>query len=304
AVAVALQSDGKLVAVGYWDVARYNTDGTLDGSFGTGGIVTRAPPYNDLLAVVLQADGKIVVAGGEAASNHPYYALVRYNEDGTLDPSFGTGGSVRTDGGWGNAGSALFNAVAMQPDGKIVTAGVRSGVIGGGTLLVLARYNGDGTLDPSFGTGGMVTDAVMPGARTVALQPDGKLVAVGPWGVARYNADGTLDSTFGTGGVSIGGGVRDPAGATLQPDGKLVVVGGTWLWIQDSSCSHAISSRAAATAWSTPERRATMDRRTVRSARVARWRATADRPARAAGASTTTSARTVSATAVERAPRW
>src|SRR5213076_1055916 len=105
-----------------------------------------------------------------ATSSGHELALVRYQPDGSLDPSFGTGGIVSTDLGAAGQG----NAAAVQPDGRIVVVGQStSGAI---TTTVLVRYNPDGTLDPSFGSGGIVSidlgaNAV---ATAVALQGDGK----------------------------------------------------------------------------------------------------------------------------------
>ncbi len=223
--AVVLQSDGKIVAVGQdssdFALARYNADGSLDSSFGTGGKVTTDFGGSDAaLAAVLQPDGKIVAVGTSAAD----FALARYNTDGSLDTSFGTGGKVTTDFG----GTDQAWAAVLQPDGKIVAAGLAS------ADFALARYNTNGSLDTSFGTGGKVTTSFEGSdqARAVVLQPDGKIVAVGwdngvEFALARYNTDGLLDSSFGTGGkVTTDFGGSDAAlAAVLQSDGKIVAVG-------------------------------------------------------------------------------
>jgi len=150
---------------------------------------------------------------------------------GDLDPSFGTGGLVTTDfGGRGDFGLA----VALQSDGKIVAAGNSSAVGVFSVNFALARYNANGTLDPTFGTGGTVLTSFggpLSAAADVAVQPDGKIVAVGiagsDFGTARYNADGTLDSAFGVGGLVTTdfGGSEQANGVALQPDGKIIVVG-------------------------------------------------------------------------------
>src|SRR5205085_6464330 len=126
--AVAIQTDGKIVAVGYtensgtldWDfaLARYNTNGSLDASFGTGGKTTTAIGASDDFAdaVAIQADGFIVAAGYSLIGNNDF-ALIRYKPDGTLDAAFGTGGKVTTPVG---SSSDLGRAVAIQTDGKIV----------------------------------------------------------------------------------------------------------------------------------------------------------------------------------------
>src|SRR5262245_25334602 len=122
-MAVALQADGKVVVAGTvannFGVARFNADGSLDTSFGSGGlVVTDIAGGNDLCqGVVIQADGKIVVAGGAAnGATGTDFALVRYNPDGSLDSSFGSGGIVVTP--FGTTGSFdMANAVALQADG-------------------------------------------------------------------------------------------------------------------------------------------------------------------------------------------
>jgi uncharacterized delta-60 repeat protein len=236
--ALAIQSDGKIVAAGYsvsltsWDfaLARYNSDGTLDPTFnGAGEVLTDfglgGYPGDIAYALAIQSDGKIVAAGSAAdASGSYYFALARYNPDGTLDPTFNGTGKVVTDfGGSGSQDVAL--SMAIQPDGKIVAAGT-----------ALARYNPDGTLDPTFNaTGKVPTDFT---ARALAIQSDGKIVTAGSsaangsydFALARYNPDGTLDPTFnGTGKVLTdfsGSGSGDGAlSMAIQSDGKIVAGG-------------------------------------------------------------------------------
>ena len=177
--------------------------GSLDPTFGTGGIVTTPNTTTACGAVVnctvaIQSDGKIVVAGSAAQSNGaPELALARYNTNGSLDTTFGGGGIVvfAED----NGGPAF--GLAIQTDGKIIVASPTS------LKLDVFRYNTNGTLDTTFGSGGIVsTNAAglligsIPGG--VAVLSSGKiLVAVG--GVLlRFLTDGQLDSSFGTGGVA------------------------------------------------------------------------------------------------------
>jgi uncharacterized delta-60 repeat protein len=256
AQAVALQPDGKLVVVGqtYQDndyshedfaIARYTADGKLDDSFGTKGRVTTDFPGLAAVpsAVLVQPDGKILVAGGAFplfvfAGN---FELARYNPDGSLDASFGNGGIVTTNFGFGSYAFGL----ALQPDGKVIAAGTVfvdfSTDDSSNTDFGLARYNPDGTLDASFGNGGLVlTDfaGYNDDALAVLLQPDGKIVAAGSakdpftyydFALARYLPDGTLDTAFGKGGkvrTDFGAQNLDQArGAVLQPDGKIVAAG-------------------------------------------------------------------------------
>ncbi len=227
AFALVLQPDGKIVAAGGTFMARYNADGSLDAGFGTGGKVTTAG--FGAVALILQADGKLVAAGDLfAPATNDNFGLARYNPDGSLDTSFGTGGEVLTDFG----GEEFANALVLQPDGKLVAAGTT------GSDFALARYNADGSLDTSFGSGGKVTTAGFGSARALVLQPDGKLVAAGDgfpplatsddFGLVRYNSDGSLDTSFGTAGkilTDFGGTNEAATSLVLQPDGKLVAAG-------------------------------------------------------------------------------
>jgi uncharacterized delta-60 repeat protein len=254
--AVALQADGKLVVVGTsykqndfsnedFVVTRYNTDGTLDTTFGRGGKVRTDFP--GLAAVpsslVIQPDGKIVVAGGAFPlfTFLGNFEVVRYNPNGLLDSSFGNGGIVTTIFPEGSYASA----VALQRDGKIIAAGTLFvDFIPGepsNTDFALARYNRDGTPDATFGNSGQVsTDFVgmEDDAFSVLLQTDGKIIAVGSannpatyydFAAVRYLANGSIDTSFGVAGkVSTDFGVAgfDRAqSAALQSDGRIVAAG-------------------------------------------------------------------------------
>lgn len=242
ASSIALQSDGKIVVAGEgsgdrveFAIARYMPDGSLDPSFGAGGVVTTAVgDYSSASAVVLQPDGKIIAAGTTLASDAGFqplddFAVVRYNPSGSLDPSFGSGGVVRTDF---NATEDFGNAAALQLNGAIVVAG-RSEGLPTGSVFALARYNPDGSLDSSFGSGGKVRTAFKSGyadANAVGLQPDGKIVAAGydsGFALARYNPDGSLDSSFGAQGkVTTTFHLDGNAQAlVLQEDGKILAAG-------------------------------------------------------------------------------
>lgn len=249
AFALAQQPDGKLVAAGStfngsntdFAIVRYTAIGSLDSTFGTGGIVTTpiGTGADIAYAVAVQPDGKIVAAGlrsNASKTGHNYdIALVRYNANGSLDTGFGTGGKVRTTVG---PSDDVARALVIQPDGKLAIAGFS--VINGVGGSVLVRYKPDGSLDPSFGSGGKVAPGALAGyvASGVVVQPDGKLVtanhAPGPnspknrFAVARYLPNGNPDSSFGTGGnvVTPNGGLASAATAIVrQPDGKLVVAG-------------------------------------------------------------------------------
>ena len=173
--ALAVQPDGKIVAAGSasrsqqsgpgsgseFALARYNADGTLDASFSGDGKVTKdiAGGQDYAYGVAVQADGKIVAVGSanlNAASFYTRFTLVRFNADGSLDTGFGSAGTVSTDF-FGTENVAT--SVVIQPDGRIVVAGnAHDGV---GRRFALARYNADGSLDASFGTGGKVTTELL-----------------------------------------------------------------------------------------------------------------------------------------------
>ncbi|WP_334027961.1 delta-60 repeat domain-containing protein [Nocardia terpenica] len=248
--AVAVQQDGKIVAVGTtqdpgqgdnFAVVRYETDGKVDTTFGDGGrAATDFGGKADIAnAVALQQDGKIVAAGtSHGTDTGDNIALARYTADGKLDTGFGDGGKVSTDLG---TKADHANAVAVEPDGKIVVAGSTHDPAQGDNFVVV-RYTSDGKLDPAFGENGKVsTDfgGKADAANALVLQPDGKVVAAGTShgtdtgdniALARYTADGKLDTGFGNGGkVSTDLGTKaDHANAVvLESDGKIVVAGST-----------------------------------------------------------------------------
>ena len=249
AYAVVLQPAGKVIAAGistagdtrYFALARYHSDGTLDASFdGDGKLTTEFGGSNNsgVQSLFLQSDGKIVAAGTVNTGNWNF-VVVRYNSDGTLDTTFDGDGMTITDI-IGRVDGA--SAVLVQPDGKIVAGGYTN-VRWGTEDFALVRYNSDGTLDASFGTGGkVVTDfnanSTHDAINDLALQTDGKIVAVGKsntWndnpntasiGIVRYNADGTLDTTFGTNGkvsTDFGGPGNSAAKTAIDSNGGIVV---------------------------------------------------------------------------------
>jgi uncharacterized delta-60 repeat protein len=184
--------------------------GSLDTCFGGTGIVASSiSPPNWAVEVQMQADGKSVVAlhgANPSGSGSDFYA-VRYDSDGNLDTTFGTGGLVRIQF-TSCADAEHIAAVALQSDGKILLAGsayIKSNTYG----FAVARLNPDGSLDSSFGNGGRVFFGFSSSAvlRAMVLQPDSRIVLVGSqssdFAVARINANGTLDNTFGTGGKVV-----------------------------------------------------------------------------------------------------
>ncbi len=239
---IVLQADGKIVVAqvtgsgvdGDYDfaVARYLSNGTLDNSFSTDGIVFKdfASKYDIPHGVALQPDGKIVVVGSTInGTNKEDFALVRYDPDGILD--FYTVTAIGTN-------SDFANSVALQPDGKIVVAG--GAKIGTTYEFAIVRYKPSGVLDQSFSGDGKQLTAIGTGksiASAMALQADGKIVVVGNTSgtigqdiaVVRYKADGSLDNSFGTGGITITDfdnySNDTPTAVCVQPDGKIVVAG-------------------------------------------------------------------------------
>jgi uncharacterized delta-60 repeat protein len=185
--ALALQPDGQIIAAGYGNpgtgkifaVARYNTNGSLDNSFGTAGssVQSIGGQEDAANAVAVQPDGKIVLAGYSFDGSKNHFALLRYTADGKqLDTTFGMGGKVVTPSTTNDRATGL----ALQPDGKIVVAG--SSDDGAKNSFEIARYNPSGSLDTSFGSGGIIRaplDASGAAAYGMALQPDGKIVAAG-----------------------------------------------------------------------------------------------------------------------------
>ena len=255
--------------------------GELDATFGTAGVVTTDFAGDDaIFGLVQQADGKLVAGGFATGAGGADFAVCRYDANGVLDPSFGTGGKLLTDfGGNRCVGGARHGracvssddciggrcvsssdtawAVALQADGKIVAAGDRRACVGGDRDgehcfadsdcpgsgarclgdIALARYNVDGSLDLTFGSAGrVVTD--LGGDDTgfaVVVQSDGRIVvggasaSAGDMDVAlvRYGSNGALDPSFGSGGRVLTdlGGYDQAFALVAQPDGKLVAAG-------------------------------------------------------------------------------
>ncbi len=237
---VAIQSNGDIVVVGTtsnpastqgtnFAVARYLPNGTLDTSFaGTGKVSTDFFGANDSASgVAIQPNGNIVVVGTATNGTVTEFALARYLPNGTLDPSFGDNGKVANSFlGASDVGAGL----AIQSNGQIVVVGND----GGGGHCVLARYNSNGSLDTSFGTGGYVSVSNPALAVALALQADGKIVVAGgglgpdandPYigSVGRFNPDGSVDTTFGTSGVTAFPGAA--TAVALLPSGNSLSVG-------------------------------------------------------------------------------
>ncbi len=227
-------------------LARYNLNGSLDTSFGSGGKVVTAIGYADSASMAIQADGKIIVAGASPSS--PYsFVLARFDTSGNLDPTFGNAGIATTLSG-------LDGAVIVQPDGKIVEAGRTN--TGSGWVWSLERVNSDGSLDSTFANGGLAEGPFSGSTsiRALTLQANGKLVAAGEspnsgFRLARYNPDGSLDTSFGSGGqvtTAINGSGESYALA-LQADGNILAAG-----FANKSTNNTSSAIALARYWGDP----------------------------------------------------
>jgi uncharacterized delta-60 repeat protein len=245
---VTLQADGKILVAGNtmnygsapdtFSLARYNSDGSLDTSFDGDGKVTTdfGPALNTGLAgqsIAMQGDGKILVAGYSQGT----FKLVRYNTDGSLDPSFDGDGKVNTAFGFGFYSYAQF--VNLQTDGKILVTGWGYPTSITNSFFLLARYNPDGSLDTSFDTDGMAWTGMSPSyGFSSTLQTDGKILVAGgsPGSVAlaRFNPNGSMDASFGIGGSGTVNTVVNSGfstsfeysySVTVQADGKILVAG-------------------------------------------------------------------------------
>lgn len=251
--ALAIQSNGEIIAAGaaqlesgsvIVQVARLQTNGSLDPSFGSGGFTTTTAitttPYDSSasrnVALALQPNGEILVAAGY--SN----LMARFTSGGQLDATFGSGGIVNL----ANAGASFSTAptqMAVQKNGKILVA---SGTLAPTPQLqagTISRYNSNGSLDATFGASG--TAASVGSASALLLQSDGKIVVAGGltsktnappaanhvgFGIIRYTSNGAIDKTFGSGGVAIADfGANAPlSGAfalAIQSNGEIVAAG-------------------------------------------------------------------------------
>jgi uncharacterized delta-60 repeat protein len=234
---MALQSDGKILAVGgtYYgfQVVRYNSDGSLDTEFGTSGIVTQNLPSRFESAyyggLVVQSTGKIIIAGRSDT-----FTMVRFNTNGTIDNSFGTNGVLTP-----TTPNIFVRSIQKQADNKVVAVGISNlGTQG----YAITRFNEDGTLDTGFGSNGLTITQLIPAditsqgsydyATGSAIQSNGRIVVVGSsnssFGLVRYNQDGTVDTSFGVNGrvrSRIGSSDDNNLSVTIQSDGKIVTGG-------------------------------------------------------------------------------
>ncbi len=246
---ILLQPDGKIITgsciatdpeefVGHVSTARFLPDGTKDLSYGKEGIVV-STTIGCANGIALQKDGKIVAAGyrGNEDADDARFHLERYNEDGSYDNRFGVNGIVDVQAG---TGGGHINDVAIQEDGKIVVTGTSAQPFD--LKFTVARFNTDGSLDKSFGQGGVVITNFSQyngeGKKVfITGEKKDKIVVAGTnydiftgsgdFALVGYNADGSLDAQFGNGGIQITN-FDDgdyTTGADIQADGKIVLIG-------------------------------------------------------------------------------
>lgn len=256
--ATAIQTDGKIVTVGstminskyYTALARYNTNGALDSSFGTNGIII--PDFNTFVfepsTVEILNDGKILVAGTHELSTPEFptnfvFAMMRYNIDGTIDTGFGDNGTVITDFSPSDGGANGARDV-IQDGNKLIVIGFTND---NNRSFGIAKYNLNGSLDTAFGSAGLVivnvgaTSSWSDTPNSVKLQSDGKIIIAGntsgfndansvslhDLAIIRLNNDGTLDTTFGTNGKAVhdfGENEKDFS-MILTTDDKIILAG-------------------------------------------------------------------------------
>jgi uncharacterized delta-60 repeat protein len=266
AAAIALQPDGKIVALGSFDkndcegcvrkdvgLVRYNGDGSVDKTFGANGVVTLDfldNSWDEAVDVVVQPDGKIILGGYyyESGGQTRYLVLVRLDPDGSVDETFGVGGTATRSF---PQGTPTLASLALQPGGKIIAAGTLRRPENSDFLLM--RYLVDGTPDNDFGSGGVVlTDfgASYEGAEAVAVAGNDWIIAAGStssytvgmtntkvnFALARYTMAGVLDPSFGVGGKMVSdyqGQDNTVAAMTLDAQGRILVAGSTGAYSQE-----------------------------------------------------------------------
>ena len=244
ATAVAIDGQGRIVVGGWvlrggnkdFAVVRYLSGGALDPAFGDGGkkLFGVGSGNDEVAALAIQADGRLLLAGHAADGGLYEMALVRLDDAGALDADFGGGdGIVRPDAG---SGDSYAYAVGLLPGGRIALAGKAK--VGTPVHAAIAVLTGAGELDPGFGTGGIVTTTIGTSSRLLGVSDggDGRIVAAGigriggvdQVAVARWSGAGEIDASFGTGGVATlatGTGAAQANALAVQRDRKIVVVG-------------------------------------------------------------------------------
>ena len=251
AYSVAIQKDNKIVITGYTispetnneniTLLRFTENGYIDQSFGNKGLIVTeiSDKKDESQSVVIQQDGKIVVLGSTDHEPTTDIVLIRYDENGSIDYSFGINGIVITDI---KSSMDIGKSIAIQRDGKLIVSAFT--YVGNDFFMTLLRYNTNGDLDPTFGKSGFVVTDINTkrGKMDLALQNDGKIILVGPsevenshhFTVLRFNNNGSLDKSFGRNGVTktIIGNYSEAESVALDLNGNIVVAGTTELGIE------------------------------------------------------------------------
>jgi uncharacterized delta-60 repeat protein len=263
---LAIDSRGRIVAGGtsqhHFALARYKPNGTLDPSFGNGGIVTTNFGYYEARSVAIDTHDRVVAAGWVNNPSMSGFGIVRFKRNGDLDPSFGGGGTVTTS--FGVSSSAFPNSVKIDQRGRIVVGGYTSAGNGSHYDFALARYLPDGNPDDSFSGNGRVTTDIgrYESGESLAIDRHGRIVLGGGSGhkravhrftVIRYRPGGTLDPSFGGDGVSTAR-FKDDAGANsigIDSKGRIVATGGRFdvaRFRTDGNLDHSFSGDGKASA--------------------------------------------------------
>ncbi len=244
ALSVALQTDSKIVIgsrglSGESIIIRLNTNGALDTTFDTDGIVSLSPNHYEPYGLAIQSNGRIVVAGTNSTNAGGDISAVRLLTSGALDPTFDTDGIAVTSV---YAGDSEARSLAIQTDGKIIVGG-GPGASGSETEAAIIRYNSDGSLDTSFDGDGIKLSNLNIGSgdkyfNDLAVQTDGKILAIGDttysvvslfvvedFTIFRLNTDGSFDSSFDGNGIVRSQWCEQGSDLFLQTDGKIVAIG-------------------------------------------------------------------------------
>lgn len=249
-----IQNDGKIIIVGTtnssvvhnpYDIflARYNSDGTVDTTFGVRGMDTidLGSTFESPEKIIMQPDDKILVGGYLSQNSHNQFFLARFKNNGEFDSTFNNTGIVVTD--FNSSSANCLTDMALQPDGKIIQTGYS--VIDFIPRFSIVRYNSNGSIDQNFGENGKVITSIgqKSYARNIAIQKDGKIIVAGEsmfdtydYTMVRFNENGSLDTYFGVEGVIKTNMVESPKisqdyakSLIIQPDGKIILAGESWI---------------------------------------------------------------------------
>lgn len=252
---IVVQEDGRIIVAGKNSsdllLIRLNSDGGFDTSFGINGLlridfsdIAGQTTFDSLNDIKIQDDGKILVAGISTpqinTALNSFYTVARVSDDGVLDTTFGVNGKIL--GSYSPINRSGFNAITLQPDGKIVAVGYTytSSDMNAGSNILSVRFNSNGMLDETFGVNGSNAESIKYSAIATdsVVQPDGKIIIVGRDGsslnatdeffLLRYNVNGSLDESFANHGVAFLDFITvlgEPCLVKLQSDGKILLLG-------------------------------------------------------------------------------